>query len=80
MMDVLALIRHLNKGTLPIVLAPDAYPTIASGEASRLEWNICYALSFLRRYMNRIYDLVDGDVDLVGVGGADVVAELVVAT
>lgn len=79
MMDAFVLIRQLNKGALSVVLAPNAYPTIASGKTSRLERDIRYAFSFLRRYMDRIYDFIDSDVDPVGVGGADVVAELVVA-
>lgn len=29
--------------------------------------------------MDRIYDTVDDDIDPVGIGGADVVAELLVA-
>lgn len=78
-MNMSTSIRQSNEGAFPIVRAPDPYPTIASGKAFRLKRDIANSLTLSRRYMDRVDDSVDDDVDPIGVGGTDVVAELLVA-
>lgn len=70
--------RQFNQCAFPVVRPPDSYPTVARSETSWLKGDIGDTLPLLRRYVDGIDDSVDGNVDPVGVGGADVVAKLLV--
>lgn len=72
-------INDADKGAFAIVRAPHGYPPATSSQAFRLERDDCQRLPLFGGDMDRIYDTVDDDIDPVGIGGADVVAELLVA-
>lgn len=78
-MDLEAGITDLNKGAFPILGAPHRDPPKASRQASRFERNDGYVLRALRGDVDSPYDSLDNDIDAIGIGGADVVAELGVA-
>lgn len=78
-MGVIIPIRQANKGTFTIIRTAHAYPTIAGGQAFRFKGDVGNGLTLLRRHMDGVNNPVNDDVDPIGVGGANVMAELLVA-
>lgn len=73
-------LADLDEGTFSIFRAPHCDPPITSRQASRFEGDKGYTLALLRGDVNHIDNSLDDDIDAIGIGGADVVAKLGVAT
>lgn len=75
-MDLQPALTDLNEGAFSILGTPHRDPPKASRQASRLERNDSYVLRALRGDVDGPHDSLDNDIDAIGIGGADVVAEL----
>ena len=72
-------VYYLDEGAITMLFAANTNPTVASRETPRLERHNGYDISLSRRDVNSVYDPFHRNVDPVGVGGTDVMTELVMA-
>lgn len=78
-MNLHALVTDFDECAFAILWTSHPDPAIRSSQTSGLEWNGSYALPLLGRYVDRVNDSLNNNIDPIGVGSADVVAKLRVA-